>query len=150
MVSSELCFMTATELTRRIRHKEISCREVMDAHLARIERVNPNVNAIAWYDSMNTKRNNDPQPVGLKWPNEWGLYDMLGNVMELCLDGKRTYTPDSVTDPLGPTRLSADRAARGGSYYHSAPYVRASDRQWMSPDQRDFLAGFRCAIRSTP
>jgi len=46
MVSSELCFMTATELTRRIRHKEISCREVMDAHLAQIERVNSKVNAI--------------------------------------------------------------------------------------------------------
>ena len=46
MVSSELCFMTATELTRRIRHKEISCREVMEAHLAQIERVNPKVNAI--------------------------------------------------------------------------------------------------------
>jgi amidase len=38
--------MTATELTRLIRHKEISCREVMDAHLAQIERVNPKVNAI--------------------------------------------------------------------------------------------------------
>jgi amidase len=46
MVSSELCFMTAMELTRRIRHKEISCREVMDAHLAQIERVNSKVNAI--------------------------------------------------------------------------------------------------------
>jgi len=46
MASSELCFMTATELTRRIRSKEISCREVMDAHLAQIERANPQVNAI--------------------------------------------------------------------------------------------------------
>ena len=49
MVSSELCFMTATELTRRIRHKEISCREVTDAHLAQIERVNPKVNAIVTF-----------------------------------------------------------------------------------------------------
>ena len=46
MSSSELCFMTATELAQKIRNKELSAREVMDAHLAQIERVNPKVNAI--------------------------------------------------------------------------------------------------------
>lgn len=43
---NELCFMTATDLARRIRERAISAREVMDAHLAQIERVNPRVNAI--------------------------------------------------------------------------------------------------------
>jgi amidase len=43
---NELCFLTATELTQRIRSREISCREVMDAHLRQIERVNPKVNAV--------------------------------------------------------------------------------------------------------
>jgi amidase len=38
--------MTATELARRIRAKELSAREVMEAHLTHIERVNPTVNAI--------------------------------------------------------------------------------------------------------
>lgn len=46
MSSSELCFLTATELARRIREKEVSCVEVMEAHLAQIERINPKVNAI--------------------------------------------------------------------------------------------------------
>jgi len=46
MSSSELCFLTATELARRIRSRNISAREVMEAHLAQIERVNPQVNAI--------------------------------------------------------------------------------------------------------
>ncbi len=36
-------FQTATELTRRIREREVSVREVMEAHLAQIERVNPRV-----------------------------------------------------------------------------------------------------------
>jgi amidase len=44
--ASELCFMTATELARRIREREVSAREVMEAHLAQIDRVNPRVNAI--------------------------------------------------------------------------------------------------------
>jgi len=46
MSTSEICFMTATEMIRRIRAGELSCREVMEAHLAQIERVNPIVNAI--------------------------------------------------------------------------------------------------------
>ena len=46
MSSTEICFLTATELARRIRAKELSVREVMEAHLAQIERVNPKVNAI--------------------------------------------------------------------------------------------------------
>ena len=38
--------MTATELTERIRTKELSAREVLEAHLAQIEHINPKVNAI--------------------------------------------------------------------------------------------------------
>jgi amidase len=41
-----LCTLTAIELVERIRRKQVSAREVMTAHLARIERVNPKVNAI--------------------------------------------------------------------------------------------------------
>lgn len=46
MPASELCFMEATELARCLRHREVSCVEVMEAHLAQIERVNPAINAI--------------------------------------------------------------------------------------------------------
>jgi amidase len=46
MDNAELCFSTATELALRIRTKSVSCREVMEAHLAQIEQVNPKVNAI--------------------------------------------------------------------------------------------------------
>jgi amidase len=46
MSNSEICFMTATEMVRRIRAKELSCRTVMEAHLKQIEKVNPIVNAI--------------------------------------------------------------------------------------------------------
>ena len=42
----ELCDLSAIELVARMRRKEVSAREVMTAHLARIERVNPKVNAV--------------------------------------------------------------------------------------------------------
>jgi amidase len=38
--------MTATELVRRVRSKELSAREILETHLVQIERVNPKVNAI--------------------------------------------------------------------------------------------------------
>ncbi len=46
MAESEICFMTATEMVQRIHARELSCHEVMEAHLNQIERVNPIVNAI--------------------------------------------------------------------------------------------------------
>jgi amidase len=46
MPSTDLCFLTARELARRIRNKELSALEVMAAHLDQIERINPKVNAI--------------------------------------------------------------------------------------------------------
>jgi amidase len=43
---NEICFMRATDLAAMIREKKLSAREVMEAHLRQIERVNPKVNAI--------------------------------------------------------------------------------------------------------
>ena len=43
---SELCEMSAVELAGRLARKQVSAREVMTAHLAQIDRVNPKVNAI--------------------------------------------------------------------------------------------------------
>lgn len=45
-MSTDLYFLTATELAHRLQAKEISARQVLLAHLAQIERVNPKVNAI--------------------------------------------------------------------------------------------------------
>ncbi|MGI8651065.1 MAG: amidase [Rubrobacter sp.] len=42
----ELCFSSATDLARRIRERDLSASEVMEAHLAQIEEFNPSVNAI--------------------------------------------------------------------------------------------------------
>ncbi len=45
----DICFLTAVEIAQRIRSKQISCEEVMRAHLAQIDLVNPKVNAIVTY-----------------------------------------------------------------------------------------------------
>ena len=43
---TDICFLSATELARLIRERDLSAAEVMQAHLSQIERVNPEVNAI--------------------------------------------------------------------------------------------------------
>src|SRR5260221_5314033 len=42
----DLCYLTAREMARLLRAKKLSARELLDAHRARIERLNPKVNAI--------------------------------------------------------------------------------------------------------
>ena len=49
MSTSEICYKMATELVRLIRQKEVSVREVMEAHLSQVDRINPVVNAITTY-----------------------------------------------------------------------------------------------------
>lgn len=48
---SEVCFMTATELATQIRCGQLSACDVMAAHLAQIERLNPLVNAVVTLDA---------------------------------------------------------------------------------------------------
>jgi amidase len=43
---SEICFMSATDIVSKIRGRELSCQEVMAAHLSQIEQINPEVNAV--------------------------------------------------------------------------------------------------------
>jgi amidase len=50
-MADDICFLSATELTRRMRSGELSAVGVMTAHLDRIERMNPDVNAIVTLDA---------------------------------------------------------------------------------------------------
>jgi amidase len=46
MSDLDICFLTATEMARRLRAKDLSAREVVAAHLRQVGRVNPKVNAV--------------------------------------------------------------------------------------------------------
>lgn len=103
------------------------------------------VNEIAWYqgDSGQTTH-----LVGKKTPNEWGLYDMLGNVWEWVDDW---YDPDyygrsDSKDPRGPKASPAgQRAVRGGSWSDPDKDVHVSVRNKLPPSARaNRLVGFRC------
>ncbi|MCC6489529.1 MAG: formylglycine-generating enzyme family protein [Candidatus Hydrogenedentes bacterium] len=97
----------------------------------------PNLTEIenyAWYD-LNS--GNETHPVGEKLPNDWGLYDMGGNVWELCQDWfgglGEPYSVAPVTDPLGPDS-GTRRVARGGGYSYVAEECRSENRGSADPE----------------
>jgi formylglycine-generating enzyme len=99
------------------------------------------LNGIAWWDGNS---GGETHPVRLKAPNPYGLYDMLGNVWEWCMDGERTYENELVRDPYG-SLDTPYRVYRGGSWYWDARHVRAAYRSAGSPESRYDDLGFRLA-----
>ena len=84
--------------------------------------------------------------VGSLQPNELGLYDMSGNVIEWCWDRYGAYPSGSVTDPTGPSSGS-NPECRGGSYLSGARARRVANRLGGSPGYIYFNLGFRIAAR---
>ncbi|MBQ6248377.1 MAG: SUMF1/EgtB/PvdO family nonheme iron enzyme [Kiritimatiellae bacterium] len=82
-----------------------------------------NMNRVAW---SNKNASGRPHEVGLKAPNAWGLYDMLGNVVEWVRDGFHSYTDaDDDVDPLWTTGAFP---RRGGSFIDDGNRVNSGDR----------------------
>lgn len=102
-------------------------------------------------------------PVGSYPANEYGLFDMAGNVREWCLDvyienfytnGPRENPVAGVNDLVEVMNDFINRKGncvlRGGSWLNSAQLLRISNRNWRNPSATNPNEGFRCVKPVTP
>ena len=97
---------------------------------------------VAWYSGNSEDQTHN---VGLKSPNELGLYDMSGNVWEWCSDWRDRYRISSTTNPKGPDS-GTYRVDRGGSWNCDAWCCRVSIRDYAVPDCRLSSLGLRLCL----
>jgi formylglycine-generating enzyme required for sulfatase activity len=103
----------------------------------------------AWY----TKNSQDRAMlrVGQTRPNDWGLFDLLGNAVEWCQDRvayyPAPYRGNSISDREEYKTItdSDSRLLRGGAFTNRARVVRSAYRLWYGPAVRINVVGFRPA-----
>jgi formylglycine-generating enzyme required for sulfatase activity len=84
----------------------------------------------AWY---NANSGGQYHKVAGKKPNAWGLYDMLGNVMEWTLDAYAPYHAGAETNPWVKATAPYPNSVRGGSWNDAAALVTCSARVGSDP-----------------
>lgn len=98
------------------------------------------IDAVAWYDGNGGEL---PHQVGTKAANELGLFDMSGNILEMCADGLRTYTSSDVVDPKG---TGTRYAVRGGKFDSPESECTVSYRTSAYTTDKFYNLGFRLVL----
>ncbi len=98
-----------------------------------------NLDEVGWYIGNNPEELS--HKVGTKAPNEIGLYDMSGNVAELCSDKYAPYTADPQTDPA--QKIGVKYNVRGGWFDQDAEYCDPKVRATASTNDAFYNMGFR-------
>lgn len=111
--------------------------------------------AYGWFDE-NTKRER-MYPVAQRKPNQWGLFDMLGNVWEWTLDRRQSYpfserVIEDVEDSVVNVSNDVARTRRGGSFAYEWFTLRSAHRgdSTYLPHQTRDNVGFRVARTMSP
>lgn len=98
---------------------------------------------VAWYSDNSGRRTH---PVKQKKPNELGIYDMSGNVMEWCLDAWYNYSAESQVDPCQSGAANVNHWLRGGCWDDYPRHCRTTLRNIRPSARRDSFLGLRLVL----
>ena len=101
------------------------------------------LDAVAWFDGNSGAKT---RQVGQKQANAWGVYDMLGNVWEWCVDNWHANYRNAPMDCSPWEGNDAARVLRGGSWNYDPRDCRAALRTGIAPDSRHINLGFRVVV----
>ena len=132
-----------------------------------------NLSDVAWYFGNSEWQTYSGHPVAQKKPNELGIYDMSGSILEWCNDWFgdysnfprrkklslkhlkrwcndwfRDYSNLPQYNPQG-ARFGYSRVLRGGHWNFMDRYCRVSTREALHPHNRNDLSGMRLALSLT-
>ena len=100
------------------------------------------IDEIAWYSDNSEGR---AHPVGTKTPNNWGLYDMIGNVFQWTEDCFGDYAKAPHDGRAAEANDCKFRVVRGGSWTAKPRFTRSGSRDIYPPENRNDVVGFRLA-----
>lgn len=103
---------------------------------------------VAWFAKNSNSETHEVKSPSKK-PNQWGLYDLSGNVWEWVWDEYGEYKAAESKDPTGPLLGGSLPVIRGGSWNFTAPDARVARRHTDAPSFRFSYLGFRF-VRSYP
>jgi formylglycine-generating enzyme required for sulfatase activity len=97
----------------------------------------------AWYGDNSRLR---AWPGGSLQPNDLGLFDMLGNMLEWCQERHLGDQPGGTeSNTVDIIDMNRSRLFRGGAFAVPPAIVRSAFRGWVGPTDRTFASGFRPA-----
>ena len=104
------------------------------------------LDAVAWYDENSGER---AQPVRRRHPNEWGFFDMLGNLWEWCRDRWHDdYTNGPVDGSAWSSSREERRVLRGGAWNCTNRSLRCAARHSCVPGLRLPVFGLRVVVKN--
>ena len=109
-----------------------------------------NIDEVGWYAEnippvQDWTEGDGTQPVGMKKPNELGIYDMTGNVAEWCQDWFGDYPNSPQINPTGPS-FGQYKVIRGGSFVSELKYCYIKVRSLATPPSIGTNVGLRLVL----